>query len=760
MKFKEVIHLRLFILFFPLAFGIGFLNCCIDPPPKPVGSHERMVEMLRVIAEESDQKNSFTGSAKLLELENLIRSPTWAKENPEKKWENLIALGRNRLKQGFEESAISAFQDALSLIDTVPAHHIREAKIRTHFDLGVAWMRRGESLNCCAQNHPDSCLIPIRGGGLHSEKAPSENAMGHFEEVLKITAGPSQLNWNLEARWLFNICAMTLGKYPDQIPSSHRISPGAFAGSEDFPEFTNIASDLGVNSFDLAGSVIADDFDNDGDIDIFASTWDPRGQLRFFKNRGNGEFDEFTKEANLEGLFGGLNMVQADYNNDGHLDILVLRGAWQFQDGKIPNSLLKNFGDGTFHDVTLSAGLGEVHYPTQTAAWSDFDQDGDLDLYVGNESPPDGAAFSQYGPTRKITSEKYPSQLFQNRGDGSFVDIAGKAGVQNFGFTKAVSWGDFDNDGNEDLYVSNFSGSNRLYRNKSDGTFENLAPELGVNKPFTSFPAWFWDVNNDGNLDIFVGSYDGSLADYAMQSLGGRPKRKASRLYINNGLGEFDERGRQYGLAGIFKPMGSNFGDLDNDGFLDFYIGAGTPKFEYVTPNLMFKNEAGLHFREVTYSGRFGHLQKGHGIAFADFDNDGDQDVYQQLGGAYPGDKYSNALFQNPGFDNNWLKIHLSGTKSNRWGIGARLRIRILENGKSREIYRWINSGGSFGANPLRPKIGLGKAERIESLEIRWPSKNSVQNFQDLPINSTLRIVEGKNNWTVEPGNLKPTSVH
>ena len=161
--------------------------------------------------------------------------------------------------------------------------------------------------------------------------------------------------------------------------------------------------------------------------------------------------------------------------------------------------------------------------------------------------------------------------------------------------------------------------------------------------------------------------------------------------------------------------MAGNFGDLDNDGYLDFYLGTGYPDYEALMPNVMYRNRRGTGFADVTSAGGFGHLQKGHGIAFADLDNDGDQDVFEQMGGFLPGDKYFNVAFENPGFGNHWIGVELVGVRSNRSAIGARIRAEVVENGRRRSIYKHVNSGGSFGANPLRQTIGLGEASTHRS---------------------------------------------
>jgi hypothetical protein len=418
-----------------------------------------------------------------------------------------------------------------------------------------------------------------------------------------------------------------------------------------------------------------------------------------------------------------LNIVQADYDNDGNIDIFVPRGAWLEGAGRHPNSLLRNDGRGRFRDVTFEAGLGEVHYPTQTAAWTDYDNDGDLDLYVGNEN--------------------FPSQLFRNNGDRTFTDVARRAGVENNSFAKGVVWGDYDNDGFADLYVSNMEGVNRLYRNNRDGTFTDVAPQLGVTRPLRSFPAWFWDFNNDGALDLYVASYHPDVRHVAAGYFGLRHEGEPACLYQGDGKGGFREVAAAQNLTRVAQTMGSNFGDVDNDGFADFYLGTGYPAYEALMPNLLFRNRGGTGFSDVTTAAGVGHLQKGHGVAFADFDNDGDQDLFVKLGGSFPGDAFGSALFENPGFGNHSITVKLVGKRSNRWGIGARIRAEIDESGKRRSVYKWVSSGGSFGANPLRQEIGVGKAARIRMLEIIWPATGASQRFLDVPADQFIEVTEG-----------------
>ena len=542
----------------------------------------------------------------------------------------------------------------------------------------------------------------------------------------------------LAARWLLNIAYMTVGGYPDEVPEPYRLPPETFQSAETMPRFANIAPALGLDTFDMCGGAVADDFDNDGYLDIVVSTWDTRGQIRYFRNDRDGTFTERTAEAGLLGLYGGLNMVQADYDNDGDVDLLVLRGAWLRANGRHPNSLLQNDGAGTFTDVTFDAGLGEAHYPSPTAAWGDYDNDGDLDLYVGNES------------SRALVA---PSQLFRNNGDGTFTDVAEAAAVMNLRYAKAAVWGDYDGDGLQDLYVSNYRGNNRLYRNTGRGFFIDEARRLGVAGPTGSFPAWFWDVDNDGLLDLYVSAYTAGIEHLAASALGRPAATHASRLYRGTGGGGFEEVSGRYGLTEPTAAMGSNFGDLDNDGYPDFYLGTGYPPYHSVMPNVLYRNREGRGFSNATYAAGFGHLQKGHGVVFADLDNDGDQDVFQQMGGAFPGDRFGNALYENPGFGNHWITIALEGVRSNRSAIGARIRAVVDDEraGGRRSIYRHVNGGGSFGGNPLRQTLGLGGASRIERLEIFWPATGITQTFTAVPADRAIHIVEGERSYSILP---------
>ena len=604
----------------------------------------------------------------------------------------------------------------------------------------LAWLRLGEKENCLSNHSINSCLVPIQGDGVHKLPRGSREAIKILTE--RLLAEPD----NFKAGWLLNIAYMTLGEHPDKVPPQWLIPLRAFASDFDIKRFYDVAGNLGLDLNDLAGSVVMDDFDNDGNLDLMICAWGLRDQLRYFHNNGNGTFTDRTEAAGLMGELGGLNMVQADYNNDGFLDVLVLRGAWWEAQGHHPNSLLRNNGDGTFEDVTEAAGLLSFH-PTQTATWFDFNNDGFIDGFIGNET--------SGGDTNRC-------ELFRNNGDGTFTECAAALGVDAIGLCKSVSSGDYDNDGWPDLYVSFRGQPNILFHNegpqspdklpKGAWQFKNVAAAAGVTEPVFSFPAWFFDFDNDGWLDIFACGYGvkdvGTVAkDYlGLPNLGVR-----SHLYRNNHDGTFKDISEEAGVAKVLLGMSGNFGDLDNDGFLDFYLGTGDPDLSTIIPNRMFRNDGGRRFQDVTTAGGFGHLQKGHGIAFGDLDNDGDQDVYISIGGAYSGDFYRNALFENPGHGNNWLKLKLVGNKSNRAAIGARIKVTVESVQGKRVIYKTVNSGGSFGANPLRQEIGLGEAKVITEVEVFWPTSGLRQTFTELHVNQAYRIQERDANATVLP---------
>jgi hypothetical protein len=248
-----------------------------------------------------------------------------------------------------------------------------------------------------------------------------------------------------------------------------------------------------------------------------------------------------------------------------------------------------------------------------------------------------------------------------------------------------------------------------------------------------------------------------SVTEVARFYVGLPPQAETMRLYRNDGRGGFVDVTKVVGLDRVVPTMGANFGDLDNDGFLDFYLGTGAPSYAALMPNVMFRNRDGRSFVDVTTATGTGHLQKGHGVAFADIDGDGDQDVFANIGGFVAGDSYHKVLFENPGHGNDWIRIKLAGVKSNRAALGARVRLEVPgSDGKRRLVYRTVSSGGSFGASPLAQHIGLGKGARIQALEVYWPASNTRQVFKDVPVNQAIEVREGDTQY--EAGSVRPAT--
>lgn len=635
------------------------------------------------------------------------------------------------LWEGRVEEAVVAAEAMVARAQTQPGRLEQQHSILRM--RALAYLRHAEVENCIRRHNRDCCVFPLQGGGVHTG-APQfvEQARADYLRLM-------ELRPLLDVRWLLNITNMAAGRSPEDLPAAYRLPHDTHAVQGRIGRFVDVGVAAGVAPLNLAGGSIADDFDGDGLLDIVTSSSEPEGPIHFYRNSGDGTFEDRSDASRLSDQLGGLNLVSTDYDNDGDIDIFVLRGAWLFESGQIRNSLLQNNGRGVFTDVTRAVGLHGGASPTQAGAWFDYDNDGDLDLFVGNESRLDRGAF----PDEPVGLGDYPSQLFRNDGAAGFVDVASIAGVTNDGYCKGVAVGDFDNDGWMDIYVSNV-GPNRLYRNRGDGTFTDVATQAGVREPAgRSFATWFFDYDHDGWLDLFVVAYDARIQDIAVSYLGKPSHATAPSLYRNRGDGTFENVTSAVGLARPFLPMGANFGDLDGDGWLDLYLATGEPSYEALMPDVVLCNEEGRFFSDVTQESGLGHLQKGHGVSFADFDNDGDQDVYHQLGGFFPGDRFHNALFVNPGHGNHWLKISLVGRRSNRLGYGARVRVAVKTADGTRVLHHAPGAVSSFGGSPSDIEMGLGKATEVEWIEVDWPVTGKTQRCEKLPIDCCIEIVEG-----------------
>jgi hypothetical protein len=596
----------------------------------------------------------------------------------------------------------------------------------------IAWMRRGELDNCLARHCCESCILPLRSGAVHGDPRGSSTAIPILVDLLE--KHPD----DYEALWLLNLAHMTLGTWPDGVPARWRVPAKAFESEADFPRFPDVAHECGVDWSSLSGGAASEDYDGDGLLDLALTGSGRYQQMHVFRNRGDGTFEDRTHAAAVEGICGGLNLIQGDYDNDGDVDLYVLRGAWYGEQGCTPDSLLRNRGDGTFDDVTEEAGLLSFK-PSQTGVFSDLDGDGWLDLVVGNETKADGPVHS--------------CEVWVNQRDGTFRDFARETGATIDRFVKGVVAGDYDDDGRVDLYFSCRSAMNVLLHNESSEQppgfrFRDVTLEAGVGLPNMSFPALFFDYDDDGRLDLYVATNAGFLGDRVDDigrfHLGLEIVSERPCLYHNLGNGRFRNVAAELGADRAIFTMGANFGDLDHDGWLDLYLGTGSPDLAALLPNRLFRNDGGRRFQDVTTASGTGHLQKGHGVVFADFDNDGDEDLFEHLGGGVSGDAYPAALFENPGNSNHHLTLRLRGTKANRMGLGARILVRVATGADERSIHRVCGTGGSFGTSPLRQEIGLGDADRIVFVEIVWPGSGTRQRLESLGLDRAYEITEGE----------------
>ncbi len=746
---KRKIHLIAYVL----ALCAVICACSSDSPPESEkqGRNDRimqsgskdsledgtqeMIQLLEHVVQRATPKtNPYLNSQRADYFRNVLQSA-----QPNRKAELRFSVATELLHAGKTEEAIKEYEMTLQMAskhkDKTDIRFLRDIKKQ----LAVSYMRLGEQENCILNHSAESCIVPISKEGVHQIERGSRAAIKIYLELL------DQFPDDLDSGWLLNVAYMTLGEYPHKVPRKWLIPPEVFKSDYRLKRFSDVAPNLGLDVTGLLGGSVMEDFDRDGYLDIMASSWGLKDQLRCFRNNGDGTFSDFTLQAGLKGIVSGINLVHADYNNDGYPDVFVLRGAWFYRYGDHPNSLLRNNGDGTFTDVTRAAGVLSFH-PTQTAAWADFNNDGWLDLFVGNESTQEGGA--------------HASELFQNIG-GTFINVAQEVGVAVHAYVKGTAWGDYDNDGLSDLYISCLQGPNYFFKNNGadhDGkwSFTNVAEQAGVEEPVHSLPTWFFDYDNDGWLDIFVSGYDfdrlGLFAAYAAaEYLQMKQQVETPRLYRNNGDGTFTNVTKKAGLDKPLFTMGCNFGDLDNDGYLDFYLGTGEPDLRSIIPNRMFRNAGGKTFQDVTTSGGFGHLQKGHGVAFGDLDNDGDQDIYAVMGGSYEGDVFQNVLFENPGTSNHWITLFLEGVKSNKYAIGTRIKVTVQTSKGKRDIYATVSTGGSFGSSSLRQEIGLGNAHAIERIEITWPKTGKKQIFRNVKMDQPVKIVEGRSEMMPHP---------
>ena len=488
----------------------------------------------------------------------------------------------------------------------------------------------------------------------------------------------------------------------------------------------------------MAGGLAAFDYNNDGKVDIFLTNGaaipslekeSPKFFNRLYRNDGGMKFTDVTLEAGVAGAGYSMGASAADYNNDGYTDLFVA--------GVYRNILYRNLGNGKFEDVTEAAGIKSDKWSV-AAGWLDYDNDGWLDLFVVNYAhwTPD---FDRYCGDRERDLRVYchpkyfeglPNTLYRNRRDGTFEDVSKEAGIlEHIGRGMSVAFADYDNDGFTDVFVTNDNLPNFLFRNRRNGTFEEVALEAGValtnnGAPIASMGADFRDFNNDGLCDINVTALAGETFP----------------LFRNLGKGSFSDVTHTSQLAQLSAARSgwsNGFFDFNNDGWKDLFTANSDvndlvdlfQSTHYKQPNSLFANLGDGTFRDVSSDAGFTLARAHRGSAFADFDNDGKVDVVVSALGE------SAELWQNVSPDpNHWLVLKLTGTRSNRDGIGAKIRVGDQFNHVTTAV-------GYASSSPSTVHFGTGKLEKIDRIEIRWPS-GTVQVLQNVATNQLIEVRE------------------
>ena len=488
----------------------------------------------------------------------------------------------------------------------------------------------------------------------------------------------------------------------------------------------------------MPGGVAAFDYNNDGRTDIFFTNGaaipslqknSPKFFNRLFRNEGRMQFTDVTMDAGVSGGGYSMGAAAADYNNDGHTDLFVA--------GVYRNILYRNLGNGKFEDVTEKAGIKSDKWSV-AAGWFDYDNDGWLDLFVVNYAhwTPD---FDRYCGDRERNLRVYchpryfeglPNTLYRNRRDGTFEDVTVQSGLaRHIGRGMSVAFADYDNDGLTDVFVTNDNLPNFLFHNRGDGTFEEIGLEAGValtnnGAPIASMGADFRDFNNDNLPDINVTALAGETFPL-FQNVG-----KTAFLDVTH-------RSQLAKLSTTCSGWGNGFFDFNNDGWKDLFTANSDVNdlidlfgsAHYKQPNSLFANLGDGTFRDVSSEAGLTLARAHRGCAFADFDNDGRIDVVVSSLGE-PAE-----LWQNVSPDSNhWLILKLKGKRSNRDGIGAKIRLGNQSNHVTTAV-------GYASSSPSCVHFGIGKLEKIDLVEIRWPS-GTLQVLRNINSNQLLEIDE------------------
>jgi hypothetical protein len=485
------------------------------------------------------------------------------------------------------------------------------------------------------------------------------------------------------------------------------------------------------------------DYDGDGRLDIYLlngaavpGTLYPEPPTNaLYRNQGNGAFSDVTAQAGVGDTGYGMGCAAADYDNDGDLDLYVTNFG--------PNVLYRNQGNGAFSDVTAQAGVGDALWGS-SCAFADIDRDGWIDLYVANYHnfsyanhkvcAEGGSGLQLYcGPE---AFDGVPDVLYRNRGDGTFADQTRQRGLFNDqGKELGVVFGDIDSDGDPDLYLANDKTANFLFLNDGRGYFEEVGLLAGV--------AYNEDGDAQAGMGVDMGDFDNDLLpDLFVTNF----QWEANALYHNLGGGTFAD---ETFLVGLGKPSlaylswGTRFFDFDNDGDRDIFVANGhlesdVEQYENTTfaqRNQLFINDGQGRYQEYLEEGTALDLRRvSRGAAFGDYDDDGDVDVLVANCTDRP------TLMRNDGGNGgHWLRLKLEGRRSNRAGIGAQVQV----HSGGRVQLDEVRSGASFlSQSDLRLHFGLGSHEKVERLVVRWPS-GQVDEYRDMPVDRDVVLVEG-----------------
>lgn len=696
-----------------------------------------LTERLDKLKEDKDPgKFPYLNKQKVKKLNNLRKQlvPISPNQAPQQKYIQLsFNLFREWLFSAQYEKIIENSGTLRTKIANLPSTQQSLRSKELKWLLGQAHLRRAMSTVCSNSNNQSSCDYPLSNW--------DRKTNDDLRKAQKLLRELHSDNFRRKAsEWLLNLI--------DQALSTSSETPNQPV-PPDAVRLDDVAPELGMNSYGRAGSVVIEDFNDDHQLDVLVTSMGVSdGEVKLYENEGNGSFINVSDTVNLTRQIGGLNLTHADYNNDGFQDLYILRGSG-LRRVKFPNSLLKNINGEKFSDVTEKAGL-RLDINSTTASWRDYNNDGLLDLFVGAED-----SEKRYGKN---------TFLFKNNGDGTFTEVSDVVGITSAGEIKGSTWGDINNDGLMDLYLSIRGNENKLYVNQgyhflTGYHFQEQAVKRKVADPEVSFATWFWDYNNDGNQDLFVYGSNVASSNVAkmessllnnLESEAGMPI-----IYENRGDGFFKNVSEELNLPKVPNVMGANYGDINNDGRLDLLLGTGSPPPSGLAYNRLFLNERKT-FREVSKQSGFSSLLKGHGIGIGDLNYDGKKEIYQSLGGVHANDRRANALFTVSETKGNWLYLKLRGTESNRDAIGARVSIKTtLPDGSYRTIHRTVDSGGSFGDSSFRLEVGLGNARDVSRVKIRWPNhQQTTQIFENLSKNNFYRMIEGKSS----PEKINPST--